>query len=278
MTLEPEDYIEPHCPLGEKCSCAGVHAHGNSTCSDPLPLEKIIEESDRFFNAGEAEKVGEHLRFWLNEARKRTDRRGELSILSELMGHYRMNNDPERGLESVDSGLALLKELDLSGTLSAGTILLNAATALQSFGHVDRALSLYAESARIYERHLDPGDWRFAGLFNNMAAAYCEKKEFKLAEKCYLRALEVLQTCRNIMDAAVTCLNLAQLYRSWNNDTLLIDGMIDCAMACFDDPAAPRDGYYAHTCCKCASGFGALGRSELEKELKSRAEEYYARH
>ncbi len=278
MTLDPEDYIEPHCPLGENCSCARDHAHGNGTCRDPLPLEKIIEQSDRFFNAGEQEKVGEHLRFWLNEARKRADKRGELSILSELMGHYRMSHDPGRGLESVESGLALLRELDLSGTLSAGTILLNAATALQSFGHVDRALSLYAESARIYEKHLDPGDWRFAGLFNNMAAAYCERKEFKLAETCYLRALEVLQACRNIMDAAVTCLNLAQLYRSWNNDALLIDGMIDCAMACFDDPAVRHDGYYAHTCSKCASGFGALGRKELEKELKSRAEHYYAGH
>ena len=47
-------------------------------------------------------------------------------------------------------------------------------------------------------------------------------------------------------------------------------------MACFDDPAAIHDGYYAHTCRKCASAFGPLGFPEVEEELNWRADEYYA--
>lgn len=276
MPLEPEDYREPACLLDMgNCTCGSKES---CACRGGIPLEEIIRKCDELFNAEKSEELGEHLRHWRQQAQISGDKKGELSILSELMGHYRMNNDPLRGIEAVHDGMALIRELDLSGTLSAGTILLNGATALQSFGEVEQSLSLYAESARIYERHLDPSDWRFAGLYNNMAAAYSEKKEFKLAEKCYLRALDVLKVCGNIMDSAVTCLNLAQLYRIWNNDPMLIDGMLACAAECFDSPEAVRDGYYAHTCRKCASGFGALGRSDIEQELNSRADQYYEGH
>lgn len=277
MPLEPEDYKEPGCLLDMECLCGEDHGEG-CCCGQKIPLEEIIRKCDELFNAGKNTELGEHLRYWQLRAQEKGDRKGELSILNELMGHYRMNKDPERGIRAVEEGMGLIRELHLSGTLSTGTILLNAATALQSFGKVDEALSLYAESARIYERHLAPEDWRFAGLYNNMAAAYSEKGDHKLAEKCYLRALDVLKVCGNLMDSAVTCLNLAQLYRRWNNDALLIEGMLECAKECFDAPEVPRDGYYAHTCCKCASGFGALGRSDIESELKKRAELYYAGH
>ena len=51
---------------------------------------------------------------------------------------------------------------------------------------------------------------------------------------------------------------------------------LELAVSCFDDPAAVRDGYYAHTCRKCASAFGPLGFPEVEEELNWRADEYYA--
>ena len=243
-----------------------------------IPLPEIIARCDELFNAGKGTETGEFLRRWRRKAQELGDKRNELSLLNELIGHYRMQGDPERGREAVSAACGLIRELELSDTLSAGTILLNCATALQSFGQNDEALSLYAESARICEKHLPPGDKRFAGLYNNMAAAYVEKRAFKAAEGLYLQALDVLQRCGELMDSAVTCLNLAQLYRSWNNDEELIETMLSCAMAYFDAPEAVRDGYYAHTCSKCASGFTALGREELGKELKSRAEKIYEGH
>jgi tetratricopeptide (TPR) repeat protein len=277
MSLAPEDYMEPGCCLKHgKCSCH----HGNGTeekCAAPIPVAEIIAKCDELFNMEKSKELGEHLRFWRKEAQRAGDKKGEVTILSEMMGHYRMIRDPERGIEAVESGIALLKTLDLSDTLSAGTVFLNAATALQSFGKVDEALPLYAETARIYERNLDPADWRFAGLYNNMAAAYCEKGEFKLAETCYLRAIDVLKACGNFNDSAVTCLNLAQLYRQWNGDEAMVETMAACAMEYFNAPECPRDGYYAHSCTKCASGFEALGYGEIARELLSRAGEYYER-
>ena len=306
MTIDPEDYLEPQCPLEEPCGCTHDHArgsgpgaeytHGNgssggcacghdrgSTGPAPhrhhpqrIPMQEIIQECDRLFNAENMVELGEHLRKWREEARRIGDREGELGILSELMGHYRMCGDRERGLEAVRDGFALLGKLGIAGSVSAGTILLNGATALQAFGEIDESLGYYKEAFRCYGAHLDPNDWRFAGLLNNMAAAYAARHDVKYAEAYYRKALDVLKACGNLMDAAVTHVNLAQMYAAEDRDDPRIASELELAVACFDDPAAVHDGYYAHTCRKCASAFGPLGYPEVEEELNWRADEYYA--
>ena len=305
MTIDPEDYLEPQCPLEEPCGCRHEHdhargsgpgaeyTHGNGDAcgcgqehdhgsiphrNSPrrIPMQEIIQECDRLFNAERPVELGEHLRKWRAEAQAIGDREGELGILSELMGHYRMLGDRERGLAAVRDGFTLLGKLGIAGSVSAGTIRLNGATALQAFGDVDGALNYYKEAFRCYGAHLDPNDWRFAGLLNNMAAAYAAKHDLQYAEAYYRKALSVLKACGNLMDAAVTHVNLAQLYAAEDGNDPRIAAELDLAMACFDDPAAVHDGYYAHTCRKCASAFGPLGRPETEAELNRRADEYYA--
>lgn len=241
-----------------------------------IPMQEVIQECDRLFNAENMVELGEHLRKWREEARRIGDREAELGILSELMGHYRMLGDRERGLMAVRDGFALLSQLGIAGSVTAGTILINGATALQAFGDIDGALNYYKEAFRCYGAHLDSNDWRFAGLLNNMAAAYAAKHDVKYAEAYYRKALDVLKACGNLMDAAVTHVNLAQMYAAEDRDDPRIASELELAVACFDDPAAIRDGYYAHTCRKCASAFGPLGFPEVEEELNWRADEYYA--
>lgn len=197
-------------------------------------------------------------------------------MLSELMGHYRMAGDKERGIPAIRDGFSLLDKLGIAGTASAGTILLNGATALQAFGETDEALQHYAEAFRCYGASLDPNDWRFAGLLNNMAAAYSQKGDFAHAEAYYNKALDVLKVCDNLMDAAVTHVSLAQMYAKMNPEDPRIAESLDRAMSCFDDPSVTYDGYYAHTCRKCASVFGFFGRTDDEKELNGRADALYA--
>ena len=308
MTIDPEDYLEPLCPLEEPCGCGHGHGdcghehihgsgpgaeytHGNGPLHEHgapggghhvhagrIPMREIIEECDRLFNAERPVELGEHLRKWRAEAQRIGDREGELGILSELMGHYRMQGDRERGLAAVRDGFTLLGKLGIGGSVSAGTILINGATALQAFGEIDESLNYYKEAFRCYGAHLDPNDWRFAGLLNNMAAAYAAKHDVRYAEAYYRKALDVLKACGNLMDAAVTHVNLAQMYAAEAGpDDPRIPAELDLAATCFDDPAAERDGYYAHTCRKCAPAFGPLGRPEFEAELNRRADEYYAR-
>ena len=239
-------------------------------------MRKIIAECDRLFNEEKMVELGEHLRKWRGEAQAIGDREGELGILSELMGHYRMLGDRERGLAAVRDGFTLLGKLGIAGSVSAGTILVNGATALQAFGEIDESLNYYKEAFRCYGAYLDPNDWRFAGLLNNMAAAYAAKHDLKYAEAYYRKALDVLKACGNLMDAAVTHVNLAQMYAAEDRNDPRISVELELAVACFDDPAAVHDGYYAHTCRKCASAFGPLGFPEVEEELNWRADEYYA--
>ena len=284
--ISPEDYLEPPCPLERPHApgCGAPHHTHDEHCGcghhhrERIPVGEIIAKCDAFFNSEQMGPLGDHLRHWLARAREIGDEQGELTMLSELMGHYRMTGDRERGLEAVREGFELMKKIGEEGTVSAGTILLNGATALQAFGETEKALNCYAEAFRCYGAHLDPSDGRFAGLFNNMAAAYAARGDLKSAETHYLKALDVLKACGDLMDAAVTYVNLAQLYAGADPADPMVEVSLDCAMDCFDSPDAVRDGYYAHTCRKCASAFGAFGRPETEKDLDSRADSYYAGH
>ncbi len=265
--LDREDFQEPACPL------CRPDAPPPPEVKERIPLAEVLRRSDELFQQEDAAGVGAHLRHWREEAGKLGDRMSELSILSELMGHYRMENDPERGLPAIEDGLSLIRELGQQATVGGATIMLNAATALHAFGNPVRALRLYEEVARIYRERLDPKDWRFAGLFNNFAAAYQSVGEDENAELCLRRALAILE--RTSPDRPVTWINLARLYYDRDPEDSRVAECVGEARKCFDDPDVKRDSYYAHTCRKCAGGFGYLGFFLDELELNRRADLIY---
>lgn len=245
----------------------------NTTCRGHIPVEKIIRECDRFFNEEKTAELGDHLRFWCRRAGELGDKKGQLSMLNELIGHYRMGRDDVRGPAAVEEALALIKELNIETALSAGTIFLNAATALQSFGESSRAAGLYRRAELCYKTHLPPQDERFAGLYNNMAPAFMDMGDFDKAEKYYLLALSLLKD--NPMDRAVTHINLARLYDALDPEDPRIETHLEQAFACFE--TTPVDGYYAHTCRKCAPVFGYFGRFADEAELNRKAGVFYGK-
>ena len=247
-------------------------------CTGHIPLEKVLAECDNLFNQEKKHELGEHLRFWRRRASEMGDKKNELSLLSEMMGHYRMVRDEAKALASVKDGVALISELGISDTVSAGTILINAATALQSFGYAEEAAVYYKQAESCYLKNLPPQDIRFAALYNNMASSCIDQGNFEQAENFYLQAAEILRTANQLMDLAVTFINLAQLYDGLDPEDSKIETYLDQALACFENNAVPHDGYYAHTCRKCASAFGYFGRFADEKELQDKAEKFYAGH
>ncbi len=261
-----------------------MDAHADCSCNLPhccktggkIPLESILAECDAHFNSGNPAAVGETLRRALTLAQENGDAQSELTLLNELMGHYRMAGDADRGSAAVKSGFALMRKLGLAGSVSAGTILINGATALHSFGMPDAAAEAFDEAYRCYRAGLPENDRKFAGLFNNMAAVYAEKNDFDRAENLYLQALEILSAPADLMDYAVTCVNLAQLYCRRDPADPAVDTMLDAAMLAFDHPDAARDGYYAHSCSKCAGAFSDAGRGNDAAELIKRSEAIYA--
>ena len=246
--------------------------------TEKLDFPRITAECDRLFNNGDSTGVEALLLKQLALAEDTGEHSLQLFIQSELMGHYRMKGDHEKSQLAVERGLQLLAKMPELDPVSTGTILINAGTALSASGNFDAALELYLQTAQYYAENLKESDPLWAGLFNNMASVYSAQKDFASAEKYYLKALDILNVNPPTPDTAVTCINLAQLYASRDADDPMIGIMLSPAQECFDSPALARNGYYAHSCLKCASAFGVFGHDDIEAELKFRAKEIYERH
>lgn len=241
-------------------------------------FKTIIAECDKLFNAGDSAGVEKLLLLHLELAENSGDCKLQLFIQSELMGHYRMQGETRRSLAAVRRALELLAELPELDPISAGTILINAGTALSAAEKFNEALEIYQRSKQCFNGILPRNDYLWAGLLNNMASVYLATDNFSAAEECYLQALDISRSAEKFADCAVSCLNLAQLYAARDANDPLIPPMLESAMDFLDLPALARDGYYAHSCRKCAPGFASFGRNDLAAELESRAKEIYERY
>lgn len=243
-----------------------------------LDFSRLVAECDRLFNSGDASGVEKLLLASLTEAESSNDKTLQLFILSELMGHYRMQGKTGESLFAVERGLQLLSELTSLDAVSAGTILINAGTALSAANEFDKALEIYRQAEQHYNGVLNKNDYLWAGLLNNMASVYLAKADFASAENCYLQALDILKSLEKFTDCAVSCINLAQVCAAQDQQEPLISVMLESAMEFLNAPELPRDGYYAHTCKKCAPSFAAFNRHDIAHELELRAKEIYERH
>ena len=142
--LEPEDYMEPRCVLCDD-------PYGAAPRIKPVPQQRIVEKLDDYMSRRDYDGAQRHLLYWLEEARLGGDKRGELLLRNELVGHYRKTGDREKALSNAEAALALLRDLDLEDTVSAGTTYVNAATACSAFGENDRALVLFEKARAAYE-------------------------------------------------------------------------------------------------------------------------------
>ena len=264
--MEKRDYMDPACPFDTSMWHGGAPPqHGKK-----LDVRSALARYDACMARGETAQAGTILEETLAEARACGDRRAELSVLSEQMGYYRQAGAPERGIPAVEAGFALLEELGLHGTVTAGTILTNGATALSAYGQAEKALRYYEEAFRCYGAALAPEDLRFAALMNNMAAAYAAAGQPEQAVRYYRGALRVLAHHPENPDTAVTHINLAQLYAEKDHDAARDE--LAAALASLDAPEIVWDSYYAYTCRKCAAAFAAFGMDNAVREMKERAE------
>lgn len=241
-----------------------------------IPVRAIIARCDELCSSGKIAENGEFLRQWYQKAADCGDESGKLSIVNELLGHYRLTGDLQTGLSMVGEALKLLDKLEQNDTVSGGTVLLNAATVLQAAGRNDQAEKCYYAALHAYKKHLEEDDLHFAGLYNNMASVYMAKNEFRTAEDFYLNALDILNMYGKVMDCATAYVNLAQLAVRRALPPDMVHAYLDCAMQCFNNPSVPRNGYYAHTCGKCAEVFFMAGRAGDGEELLIRMEEIHA--
>ena len=263
------DYAEPCC-----CFDASQYTGTPDTApvDNPLDVPSIIKGLDELNNSGREAEAEAYLEQWLEEARKRMDWRAELSVLSELLGQVRRSLNEEKGIRTVNEVLSLLQAHRLGSTVSGATILLNAATTLKCFGHAEQSIPIFRHVSRVYADHLDPQDYRFAGLYNNMALSFIDVGDFSSAEKYYHLAYGVLEKCPGTEnDRAVTLCNLAECYDAQDPEDLRIGTCLEEAWSNLNAPELKRDGYHAFTISKCAPSFDRLGFFLYASELRKRA-------
>ena len=198
-------------------------------------------------------------------------------MLSELLGYHRRDGNREKAMAAVNGALDLIREHRMGSTVSGATVLLNAATTLKCFGRAAESLPIFEHVSRVYANHLDPTDYRFGGLYNNMALSYADVGRFDRAEQTFRLALGVIARCPNPdNEMAVTWCNLAELYDRQDPEDPRIETCMEKAWEHLNAPSLPRDGYHAFTISKCAPSFDYFGYFLYSKELKERAEKIYA--
>ena len=262
-----------------------------------MSYARIVDKLDERMGRRDYAGAERHLRYWLEEMLALDDRRGELAVRNELVGHFRKTGNRDEAIEQGEAVLALVDELDFGNTISAATTCVNVATAFCAFGKSDRALELFARAARIYEGSSQTEAHLLGGLYNNWALACVACGRFDEADELYGRALSMMEQVENgELERAITYLNLADAISArageadvvgenfepvWQDDLAVreerIGRCLDTALELLNTPSVPRDGYYAFVCEKCAPVFGHYGYFLVDEDLRERAKAIYER-
>ena len=246
-------------------------------CPNVLSVPLLIQEVDELCGEGREQEARDLLEKSLADARSHSDWRSELTVLSELLGQYRRTGEKDKGLRTVSEALELTRVHHMGRTVSGATVLLNAATTLKSFGHAAESIPIFVHVARVYADNLDPADYRFAGLYNNMALSCDETGDTENAERCFRLALSILEKIGGQEnDCAVTWCNLAEMYGRRDLEDERIAACLEKAWDCLSAPGLKHDGYHAFTISKCAPTFDYFGFFLYAKQLRERAEKIYA--
>ena len=273
-TIRPEDYMEPRCLLCDE-------PYGAKPAVKTVPQQRIHDKMDEYMSHRDYAGAERHLLYWLEEAKLGGDQRGELLIRNELVGHYRKVANKEKAFENGEIALQLLETMDFGATISAGTTYTNVATAYNAFGKNERALSLFEKARTVYESTPNTKPQLIGGLYNNMALTLVKLSRFTEAYTLYDKAMkQMAKVPGGVLEQAITCLNVANAVEAEfgpEKAEKRISELLDQAYDLLDDASAPRDGYYAFVCEKCAPTFSYYGYFAAAEELKKRSEELYAR-
>jgi len=270
--LAPEDYVEPRCLLCDE-------PYGKQPQVKAVPQQRIIQKMDEYMSRRDYEGAERHLQYWLEEAKLGCDMRGELLIRNELIGHFRKTGKREAALENVEAALALVQELGFAASVSGGTTFVNAATACSAFHENERALELFEKARGIYESDGNTRPDLLGGLYNNMALCHTALGHYPQAHTFYEMALETMgRVPGGELEQAITYLNMADAAaaeKGMEESEEQICRYLDTAYDLLTGSQAPRDGYYAFVCEKCAPAFAYHGYFLAAQELEETARRIY---
>lgn len=183
-----------------------------------MDITAFYQELDQLFRAGQIDQVEPYLLKQAADAGEKQDLSAALAVLNELIGFYRSQQRYEDAIHISGQALALCGHEAIFGSASHATTLLNSATAYRFAGQPQKALELFSQAETIYQGQLSPTDEHYAGLYNNMSAAYSDIGEYDRSADCLLRAAAIMDALpERVKEAAITHANLAALYSKMQN-------------------------------------------------------------
>lgn len=147
---------------------------------------------EMFTKAKTPEEIDGYLCESLAKANEEKDYGAYVSIGNEMIGFYRSISQYEKCFRISEDILMLMEELQLDGTEHFATTLLNVATGYRAAGRLNESLSYYTRALQIYEQILPAGDYRFAGLYNNISILLEQLNENEKAVIFLENALEII--------------------------------------------------------------------------------------
>lgn len=272
--LDSFDYKEPNCKL---CGGKDFYYPKENAPLGRIPVSRIIAKLDECYNKNDNTEAKRLLEYWQNEALSLKDFQGELSIINELLGQYRKLNDDKKGLWAVDRANQLIDLLDAKNNFSSATIYLNMATTLKAFNQPEKALAFFEKCFLIYSNNPEKSKPLLSGYYNNKALALCDLKRFDEAEEHFKLALTHLKGLDNeLVDGAITFVNLAHLYYAQNKKSEITDSLFS-AYNLLNDEKVDKNGYYAFVLSKCAPSFRQFGYEKIALEFEQLSKEIYER-
>lgn len=210
-----------------------------------MDINKVITGLDKLFEQKKLKEVEPYLKESILAAKKEGDKGAVLILLNEQIGYYRSISRSSDSLRAYKEAKECIKEMNLTGTEHEATTLLNGATALRAAGEQKEAMKEYERVEEIYQTTIPKGDFRFAGLYNNMSILYSELEQYEQVTKKLLQALEVLQGLHEAeIEQAITYTNLALNYGKLGQR----EEMKQClskALKLFEEYTQNKDAHYA---------------------------------
>lgn len=233
-----------------------------------MNVDKFFETLDSYFAKQETWKVDPFLVSSLEQAKEEEDYGAYISICNEMIGFYRSISAFEKAYAAAEDVLVLMEELQMDHTEHFATTLLNAATAYRAAGDYATALQFYKQALQIYDGILQPQDYRYAGLYNNMSILLEKMDENEEAIAYAGKALSIIETLEGgEMETATTLTNLALLYFKVSQAGKAKE-LLERALSLFEQSGENTDAHYSGALAGVAEAWYRM--QDYEKAL-----EYY---
>lgn len=175
-----------------------------------MNIEQVLSQLDDLFANHRIDMVEAFLTEKIEEAAAMGDRNAVITLMNEIIGHFRETGEFEKATGYCEQVLLLMQKMGLEGTVAYATTLLNVANAYRAAGLLRESVEAYQKVKIIYEGNLAYNDFRYASLYNNMSLLFQEMGDFESACDCLERALGIVTQYSNArIETAVTYTNLA---------------------------------------------------------------------